>query len=58
MIQNSLNNDGDYKIEYENDNYVLKKNNIVKQVLYECNTHNIDKVIDEIDTELLNSSML
>lgn len=53
MIQNSLNNDGDYKIEYENDNFVLKKNNVVKQVLYDCTTDNINKIINEIDTKLL-----
>lgn len=58
MIQNSLNNDGNYKIEFENDHYVLKKNNVVKQVLYDCTEDNIKKIIDKIDTTLLNPSML
>lgn len=53
MIQTSLTKDGDYKIEYENGNFVLKKNNVVKQVLYDCTTDNINKIITEIDTTLL-----
>lgn len=53
MIQTSLTNGGDYKIEYENDNFVLKKNNVVKQVLYDCTKDNINKIITEIDTKLL-----
>jgi len=45
QIQRSFNNkDGEYNIIYENNNYILTKNNEKKQVVFQCNTENLNMI--------------
>ncbi len=53
-IQKSLDNQGDYDIIFENNKFFLTKNNIQKQVLLECNSNNLHRVKQLVDTRNIN----
>ena len=53
-IQLSFNKkDKEYDIEYSNNNYILTKNGIKKQVLLECNPTNLQKITNLVGTKNL-----
>ena len=54
VIQKSLDNQGDYDIIFENNKFSLTKNNIQKQVLLECNSNNLHRVQQLVDTRNIN----
>ena len=53
-IQKSLDNQGDYGIIFENNKFFLTKNNIQKQVLLECNSGNLHRVKQLVNTRNIN----
>ena len=53
-IQKSLDNQGDYDIIFENNKFFLTQNNIQKQVLLECNSNNLHRVQQLVDTRSIN----
>ena len=53
-IQRSLDNNGEYDIIFENNNYSLTKNGVKKQTLLECNSRNILRVQELVGTVNIN----
>ena len=53
-IQKSLDNQGDYDIIFKNNKFFLTQNNIQKQVLLECNSNNLHRVQQLVDTRNIN----
>lgn len=53
-IQKSLDNQGEYDIIFENNKFSLTKNNIQKQVLLECNSDNLHRVQQLVETRNIN----
>ena len=49
-IQRSLDTNGEYDIVFENNQFILTKNNIQKQVLLECNSRNLNRVQQLVGT--------
>lgn len=54
-IQESLNNnDGIFRLIYENDSYILQKNEVNKQILLQCNPTNLRAITSITNTTLGN----
>jgi len=49
-IQRSLDTRGEYDIIFKNNQFILTKNNIQKQVLLECNAKNLNRVQQLVET--------